>query len=193
MTAEQDQSPTTGEAVLALFPELREISDETLRLAVVEIWIEVLAESAWLRIEDVPKHPHKVPASVTLVQHTRAVTQLALAVAEVTERLRGTPYDRDELIAAANLHDVSKLLEFEPSPEGGRASRFGHLVQHGTYGAHKIWQKGLSMELAHAVLAHTFTSRYVPQTWEAVVVHYADYLDSDGLNLQHGIPLSIKK
>src|SRR5690242_8661880 len=148
MTGEQDQPRTTSDAVLGLFPELREIGDETLRAAVVEIWIEVLDESAWSRIEDVPKHPHKVPPSATLVQHTRAVTQLALAVAEVTERVRGTPYDRDELIAAANLHDVSKMLEFEPSPEGGRASRFGHLVQHGAYGAHKIWQKGLSMELA---------------------------------------------
>jgi putative nucleotidyltransferase with HDIG domain len=184
---------TTRDGILATFPELLGIEDATLRENVADIWIEVLAESAWERLEDVPKNPYGIPASENLVAHTRAVTRLALAVAEVTKELRDVPYDRDELIATANLHDVSKLMEFEPSESGGQASRFGHLIQHGTYGAHKMWQKGLPIEMVHNILAHTFTSRYVPQTWEAVIVHYVDYLDSDGLNLVHGAKLNIKK
>lgn len=186
-------STATPDDVLNAFPELHDIADHDLRQAVVEIWQEVLQESAWDRLEDVPKHPHKVPSSSTLVEHTRSVTQMAVAVAEVAERVRGISFDRDQLIASANLHDVSKLLEFEPSADGGRASRFGHLIQHGTYGAHKMWQKDLPVEMVHSVIAHTVTSRYVPQTWEAVIVHYVDYLDSDGLNLQHGVPLNIRK
>lgn len=179
--------------ILTTFPELREITDDQLRDAVVDIWREVLAESAWGSIADVPKHPYKIPATRNLVDHTRSVTQMALAVAEVSERIQGIGFDRDLLIAGANLHDVSKLLEFEPSDDGGQASVFGHLIQHGFYGAHKIFEKGLPLELAHNVIAHTTTSRYVPQTWEAVIVHYVDYLDSDGLNLAHGAPLNIKK
>lgn len=186
-------SPPTPEYVFETFPELSEIADAALRDAVVDIWLEVLAESAWDAIADVPKHPYKVPATRNLVDHTRSVTLMALAVAEVSERIQGIGYDRDLLIAGANLHDVSKMLEFEPSDAGGRASVFGHLIQHGFYGAHKIFEKGLPVELAHNVIAHTTTSRYVPQTWEAVIVHYVDYLDSDGLNLAHGVPLNIKK
>jgi len=190
---ETTASKTTPEQVLATFPELQEIADADLRAAVVDIWREVLDESDWSSLDEVPKHPLKLPASSTLVTHTRAVTQMSLAIAETVERVRGISYDRDQLIAAANLHDVSKLLEFEPSETGGTASRFGYLIQHGFYGAHKMWEKGLPLEMVHNVIAHTLTSRYVPQTWEAVIVHYADYLDSDGENLLHGIPLNIKK
>lgn len=184
---------TTGQTVLDTFPELLDISDAGLRDAVVAIWLEVLADSDWERLDDVPKHPYKVPADRTLVAHTRSVTQMAVAVAEVAERVQGIAFDRDQLIAGANLHDVSKLMEFEPSESGGQASRFGHLIQHGFYGAHKMWEHGLPLETIHNVIAHTTTSRYVPQTWEAVIVHYVDYLDSDGLNLLFGVPLNIRK
>ncbi|WP_205473056.1 HD domain-containing protein [Nocardioides sp. SYSU D00038] len=180
------QPGVTVEDVLTTFPELRDIADDDLRRSVVDIWLEVLAESGWDSIADVPKHPYEVPASVKLVEHTRSTTQMAVAVAEVAERVQGAPYDRDLLIAAANLHDVSKLMEFEPSEEGGRASRFGRLVQHGVYGAHKMWEKGLPLELVHNVIVHTETSRYAPQTWEAVVVHAVDALDSRALDLLHG-------
>lgn len=176
----------TIDDVLDAFPELREIEDDRLRETVVEIWQEVLDESEWQSIADVPKHPYKVPATVKLVEHTRSTTQMAVAVAEVAERVQGIPFDRDLLIAAANLHDVSKLLEFEPSDEGGRASRFGHLIQHGFYGAHKMWDKGLPLEMVHNVIVHTETSNYQPQTWEAVVVHAVDVLDSKALDLLHG-------
>lgn len=182
----------TAEDVLDTFPELRDIADDGLRETVVEIWQEVLDESDWESIADVPKHPYKVPASVRLVEHTRSTTQMAVAVAEVAERVQGIPFDRDLLIAAANLHDVSKLLEFEPSAAGGQASRFGHLVQHGFYGAHKMWNKGLPLEMVHNVIVHTATSRYLPQTWEAVVVHYVDVLDSKALDLLHGAPAAVE-
>ncbi|WP_214402221.1 HD domain-containing protein [Pseudonocardia lacus] len=193
MTTGITDPKVTAAEVLETFPELTGIADGALRDAVVEIWQEVLQESDWDHLDQVPKHPVKLPASSSLVDHTRAVTQMAVAVAEVAERVRGIPFDRDLLIACANLHDVSKLKEFEPSAEGGRASRFGYLVQHGVYGAHKMWQKNLPLEMVHNILVHTTTSRYLPQTWEAVIVHYVDYLDSDGLNLQHGVPLNIKK
>lgn len=188
-----DAPKASAEGILETFPELRDIGDEALRETVVEIWLEVLEESGWDAVSQVPKHPYKVPASVTLVDHTRSVTQMAVAVAEVAERVQGIAFDRDLLIAAANLHDVSKLLEFEPSESGGQASRFGHLIQHGFFGAHKMWEKGLPLEMVHNVIVHTTTSRYLPQTWEAVIVHYVDYLDSDALNLVHGVPLNIKK
>ncbi len=182
----------TAEDVLGTFPELLDIADDDLRATVVEIWQEVLDESGWESIEDVPKHPYKVPTTVKLVEHTRSTTQMAVAVAEVVERVQGIPFDRDLLIAAANLHDVSKLLEFEPSDAGGQASRFGRLIQHGFYGAHKMWNKGLPLEMVHNVIVHTETSRYQPQTWEAVIVHYVDVLDSKALDLLHGDPAPIE-
>jgi len=178
--------------VLETFPELTGIEDDQLREAVVGIWLEVLAESAWERIEDVPKNPLKFPDDRNLVKHTRSVTRMALAIAEIAHEMHGLAYDRDLLIAAANLHDVSKMVEFTPETES-RVSRFGHLIQHGVYGAHKALAKGLPIDVVHNILVHTGGSRYLPQTWEALIVHYADFVDSDGLALDAGSPLLLKK
>lgn len=85
-----DAPKASAEGILETFPELRDIGDEALRETVVEIWLEVLEESGWDAVSQVPKHPYKVPASVTLVDHTRSVTQMAVAVAEVAERVRAS-------------------------------------------------------------------------------------------------------
>lgn len=55
--------------------------------------------------------------------------------------------------------------------------------QHGFLAAFWMEQAGLSKDLVHSVIAHTPLSAVVPQTQEAVIVHYADFADSDSLLL----------
>jgi putative nucleotidyltransferase with HDIG domain len=184
----------SADSIEAILPEVFLIKDEELRRAVIEIWEETLRESNWTDLEDVPKNA-ELPGTRKLAVHTRSVTQMALACATVIQERHEISFDQDKLIAAAILHDVSKLLENEPQ-EGNvdaRKSQFGRLIQHGEFGAHKAWDKHLDIEIVHNILAHTRASRVMPSTWEAIIVHYVDYLDSDALLFTHGKKLLLTK
>lgn len=192
--AEPGSSAISVGDVLSTFPELAQISDEALRLKVATIWTEVFAESSWKSLQEVPKNPQTLPATRTLVAHTRSVTLQALAIAEVAKEVQGIDFDRDVLIASANLHDVSKLVEYEPKDDnGGSLSEFGEKVQHAMFGVHKAWEHGLPLDIVHAIAVHTKHSHDLPRTWEALIVHYADYIDTDGLLLTEGRKISLQK
>jgi putative nucleotidyltransferase with HDIG domain len=181
------------EYVSALFPEIEQISDPDLRARVIEIWIECWHESSWARIEDAPKNPN-LGTERRLHEHVRAVTQEAVATAQIVEERHGIAVDRDTLLAAALLHDVSKLVEYQPEPSGGAGkSPLGRLAQHAVYGAHKAWEKGLSEEIIHIIITHTHNSGVPPRTLEGVIVHYVDYLDTDALLFDAGGKLDLHK
>lgn len=169
-----------------LFPELVEISDRRLADKVVEIWAETWKASSWERIEDAPKNPETVHARHKLVPHTRAVTVQGIAMARAIQEFHDLPVNLDFVIAGCNLHDVSKLVEYEPRGAESGKSKFGGMVQHAVYGVHKAFEHGLPLELVHIIGSHTIQSRMAPKTTEAIIVYYADYADSDALMLEAG-------
>jgi hypothetical protein len=61
------------------------------------------------------------------------------------------------------------------------------------FGVHKAWEHGLPLDVVHAIAVHTKHSHDLPRTWEALVVHYADYVDTDGLLLAEGRKISLQK
>jgi len=171
----------------ALFSELREIKDPRLRGAVAEIWCETAAEMKWDTLEEIPKNTEEERGR-SLIGHIKGVTAMALAICEAAKSLHGKEYDKDAMIAASLLHDVSKLVEYEPdsekpttanTPRAGRPSHLGKNVQHAVYAAHKMLNKGLSLELVNLVIAHTHASGVRGKTWEAAALFYADFADSD--------------
>ena len=181
------------EYVSALFPEVELISDPELRARVIEIWIECWHESSWAHIEDAPKNPD-LGMGRPLHQHVRAVTQQAVATADIVRERHGIAADGDTLLAASLLHDVSKLVEYQSDGSGGtEKSRLGKLSQHGVYGAHKAWEKGLPEEIIHIIISHTHNSNVPPRTLEGVIVHYVDYLDTDALLFDAGGKLDLHK
>lgn len=192
MTVPASTESTT--AVLKLLPEIADITDRALREAVTRIWAAAWTSSTWQALDEVPKSP-ELPARRTLVTHTRAVTRLTGHMADVESELHGVAVDKDAALAIALLHDVSKLHEFEQSEDGpgARYSRTGEIYQHGFLGAHWMVQEGLSQELVHGVIAHTPNSAVVPKTPEAVIVHYADFADSDVQLLDAGLTLFCKR
>lgn len=180
--------------VTSLLPEIESISDARLRQAVIEIWIECWRESDWERIEDAPKNPSNLGPERRLYQHVRGVTQQALATADIVQSLHGIVADRDVMLAAGLLHDVSKLVEYQPDGAGGaRTSEFGKLIQHAAYGAHKAWEKGVPDEVVHIIISHTRNSNKPPRTLEGLIVHYVDYLDTDALLFDAGAKLDLHK
>ena len=61
------------EYFIGLFPEVLQIADEKLREKVLAIWEDVLSESVWERVEEVPKNPLFAGPDDTLLRHTQSV------------------------------------------------------------------------------------------------------------------------
>ena len=177
------------EYLLGIFPEIEQIGDGELAEKVLAIWSNVLDESEWERVEDVPKNPLFASASDTLLRHTQSVVQMAMAVAGVVADVYGRAVDMDVLIAAAVLHDVCKLREY--GAEG--LTEFGKMMQHGVYSVVKGFEFGLSLKMNHILLTHTKKSTVPPQTVEGLILHYVDYLDSDITRMFAGKPLLLEQ
>ena len=160
--------------VVALFPEISAIVDEQLRDGVVAIWEELWAESPFESIDDVPTSP-EIPASH--VRHCHAVLALALAAADVFERFHGVTVNRDVLIAAGLLQDVSKLVEYEPNGASAGYTDAGRCYPHGFLGAHAALTHGLPPEVCEIILTHSPTAARFPTSLEGKILYYADQLD----------------
>jgi len=180
------------QTVRELLPEVEQIQDQRLRDTVVEIWAMAWESSEWQELEKCPKGT-ELPQTRTLVTHSRTVTQISMDMCDRLARQNGLNISKDDVIAIALLHDVSKLHEFSKTSEGSEKSEIGKKYQHGFLAAFWMEKAGLSKDLVHAVIAHTPLSAVVPQTQEAVIVHYADFADSDALLLDAGLTLFCKR
>ncbi|HEX2204547.1 MAG TPA: HD domain-containing protein [Longimicrobium sp.] len=120
----------------------------------------------------------------------------SLSVAKAADRLcahyqaQGAPLDRDVLVAGALLHDIGKVRELSARRTFGYTDE-GHLLGHIVIGIQLVAREAegipaLSapklLHLQHLVASHQgrheWASPKVPQTLEAVILHYADDLDS---------------
>ena len=174
--------------IFQLFPMLNEIKSKELQSGVTEIAIEIANEMAWESFHDIPKNlDHERNRS--LLVHINGVTDIALKMAEMYKNTQGLEYDKDLLIAACLLHDISKPVECEPDHTKkktsdslvlpAKKSEIGHYMPHASYAAHKILEKKLGIKLAHIVTTHTHQSNVRGIGWEAAILFYADFVDSD--------------
>ena len=119
-----------------------------------------------------------------LLEHTLGVVRLCLGIADQYPEL-----DRQTLAAGAIFHDLGKLWELS----GGLCTEYtdeGRLLGHISLGLTHIdthlaassLPEGLKLHLRHLILSHhgqrEFGSPCLPQTPEALVLHYADNLDA---------------
>jgi putative nucleotidyltransferase with HDIG domain len=185
---QKDDTLIIREMIIDALPELAQINNDKYREAVINIWQETFINSTWEHIEDVPKSEHV--QEYNNLQHTRSVTLQAMACADIIEQIHKIPVDRDILITAALLHDISKFFEYDQT---GKKTIYGKLMQHGVYSVHKAIEHDLPLEIQHLIVTHTGLSKIMPQTVEAIILHYTDYLDSDVLLHVLSKPLFLKK
>jgi HD domain len=180
--------------VRELLPMIADVRDATLATAVAEIWVEAWEESAWADVADVPKGLHGgAPTPRSLIEHVCAVTEGVVAYAACMETCHGWSHDRELLLAAALLHDTSKVVEYAPDDGRVVVSELGRLLQHGVWTAHKVLARDLGLELAHLIVSHTPVSRTTPSSVEGVILYYVDMLDSDVLSWHAGQSLILEK
>ncbi|MDD6180910.1 MAG: HD domain-containing protein [Desulfovibrionaceae bacterium] len=119
-----------------------------------------------------------------LLEHTLGVARMALSMADRYPQL-----DRQTLLAGALFHDLGKIEEFS----GGLANDYtdaGRLLGHMELGlellaphlAKSNLEPELIRHLKHLVLSHHGTPEFgaarLPQTAEALALHYADNIDA---------------
>ncbi|MDZ7270567.1 MAG: HD domain-containing protein [candidate division KSB1 bacterium] len=120
-----------------------------------------------------------------LLEHTVAVAETCAAVHH-----RYSHLDRDLLVTGALLHDVGKVQELKVDGFIDYSDQ-GRLIGHIVLGAEMVREKlrtlpnfpeELAMRLLHLILSHQGKGEYgspvVPMTLEAIILYYADELDS---------------
>ena len=173
-----------------LFPRVNDINDDGIRKKVIDLWWGTWKESDFERIEDLSQwQPVKEKLNMSNVDHTNQVVECALAMATVVEGNQGTKIERDTLIAGAILHDIDKLLIFDPT--SGDTTLMGKHLAHTTVGAHLALQTGLPLGIVHTIAAHSSNySSMSPGSVEAVIVYYADHAVTETWKIAKNIDIS---
>ncbi|MFC6724634.1 HD domain-containing protein [Halobium palmae] len=161
------------------FPEIAEMTDDDQRDRVVEVWATAIADSDYDDLADVPWWPphEAVVGSSDLVGHVRDVVRCAIAICDsLTLSQSELEIRRDDLIAGALLHDVSKPFEIAD----GELVETHDLLPHPHYAVHLLASCDVSKHVQHIVIAHSGRSGVAPRTMEAKIVAVADELAVDG-------------
>jgi putative nucleotidyltransferase with HDIG domain len=182
--------PNKAEKIREVFPILKKLHDEDLRETIVKCWVRMWEESHWEELKDCPFTP-PFP-DISLIEHINCVGEMVLAMADILEKNnRELKFDRDYLITGILLHDLSKLVEIEPGPEGYTWGKMMKLMPHATYGAMVAMAEGLPPRVANIILAHSRWTGASPASPEAVLLHYMDYGLADVLRASRGLPLIV--
>ena len=159
--------------IVEAFPQIGEIVNDDLREKVISMWQMVIDEGGWTDLDGIPFTLLIPDAPYDLFEHTRRVTDEAMAVAKARGDL-----DMDLIIAGGITHDVGKLLEYERTPEGKVVkSRTGALLRHPVTGMEVAGRVGAPEELLHIIVAHSKEGEAVRRIPEAIVIHHCDFID----------------
>lgn len=171
--------------ILTILPEIRRIKNQELREKVISTWEEGIRLGDW-DMEDLRKIPFTLLISdsrVSLVEHTRAVTNTALRVAEAISKAYGNSVkiDKDVLIAGGILHDVGKLLEYAKVKGKITKSDGGRFLRHPFSGSALAYKCGVPDEVLHLITAHSYEGDEGFRTVEAIIIHHADFINFEVL------------
>ncbi len=158
---------------MGLFPEIKKIKSDSLRKGVIAVWLLAMKRGKWQKIDKIP-FTLLIKTKKTLVEHTRTVTRMAIAVAGKRQDIK-----LDHIIAGGLIHDVGKLLEYKKLGEKYSKSSYGKFVRHPVSGYGLALDVGLPIEIAHIVAAHSVEGEKVKRSNEAVIVHHCDFIDFD--------------
>ena len=171
--------------ILKILPEIRKIKNQELREKVISTWEEGINLGGW-DMEDLKKIPFTLLISdsrVNLLDHTRAVTNTAIRVAEVISKAYGNSVkiDKDVLIAGGILHDVGKLMEYAKVKEKITKSIKGKFLRHPFSGSALAYKCGVPDEVIHLIAVHSHEGDEGFRSVEAIIINHADFINFEVL------------
>jgi putative nucleotidyltransferase with HDIG domain len=174
-----------NEVLLRFFPEINLIQDADLKSLTLTTLEDALVLGGW-NPEDLDRIPFTLlikDTKISYSQHTRAVTQMALACAQIMAEQYGNllKINFDYLLSGGILHDVGKLLEYRRSEAGFTKSNSGKLLRHPFSGAGLCTKHGLPDAVVHIVAVHAKEGDGGYRSPEAYIVHHADFINFEPL------------
>ncbi|HOO63454.1 MAG TPA: HD domain-containing protein [Synergistaceae bacterium] len=175
-------------------PEIEWIQNKDLQEKVVVTFEDALKMGGW-EPEDMAKIPFTLlikdcPAS--FLTHTRGVTRICKVSMDEYNALYknegGFQLDNDILIAAALLHDVGKLVEYERNTEGKVVkSKLGKDLRHPFSGTALAMKNGVSSEICHCIAVHAGEGDGRHRSPEGVMVNKADFMNFETIKSFMGL------
>jgi putative nucleotidyltransferase with HDIG domain len=178
-----------------IFPELGLLSDRALADQVAAVWDEAYQRGGW-KGNDIDSIPFTLlvgETSITLIEHTRLVTNLCRAIGQTMRDIGKIELNQDYLIAGALLHDVGKLLEYRRSGEGFQVSRSGKLLRHPLSGMGLAMKRDLPEDVYHIIAVHSREGEGSYRSPEAIALHHADFIAFETIKAIGGTPASQKR
>lgn len=154
-----------------IFPEIKKIKQSSIRSGVIQAWLLAIKKGHWKKIDMIP-FTLLIDTKKTLIEHTRFVTRMAMAVTRQRQDL-----NMDYVIAGGLVHDAGKLLEYRKQGKKFLKSDYGKRVRHPVSGYGLALEAGLPEEVAHIVAAHSVEGENMKRSREAIVIHHCDFID----------------
>ena len=176
--------------------QLARIDDSSIRKKVVAAWSKACLRGGWKSIEELRALPFTVATDakgISLVQHVKAATEGAVALAKIqAEVLPAFPnVDMNVLVAGALLHDLNKVLVIERDEENGFRKKHLSFEQVRTFPCVQITRDAGLPESIVGIVAYECTNAIgSPHNVEAIVVHHADMTTFDTMNYLNTMGLS---
>ncbi|NVM55824.1 MAG: HD domain-containing protein [Candidatus Helarchaeota archaeon] len=133
--------------------------------------------------------PEEAPASKIyhhsykggLIEHIVGTTLIAIEIANMLKKVHQIDFiNKDLLIAGGILHDIYKPLTYNQDGLKYERSRLGSKIDHTSLIFAEAWTRKFPLELLHIILAHHGKgSPAQPRSLEALILHLADFVDSN--------------
>ncbi|MEO9341041.1 HDIG domain-containing metalloprotein [Mesorhizobium sp. SB112] len=154
------------------------------REKVVTAWQSTWSSSSFKSIKEAPWDA--VDFDYTLADHVNEVTRAGLNLAAHIEREWEVSLDPEILVPILILHDVDKPLMFERKEGRVERTALYHEIPHGVVGGMLLKELGFPHHVVATVTTHSPRMPFPGRSWEAYVLHYADYLTCDHAMMRAG-------
>jgi putative nucleotidyltransferase with HDIG domain len=179
----------TEAKLVSLIPEFAEVRDPELKDKVIGTWVDA-CEIVGRDPDELKEMPFSLllkDCAVSFIEHTRGVTQTALAMAEALAKAYPDEprmhADHDVLLAGALLHDVGKVLEIGQAEHGGWVkTENGKLLRHPISGTALAYARGIDDRILHIIACHSKEGDGYRKTVEAHIIHHADFANFEPLH-----------
>ena len=155
-----------------------EIGDASLREKVRKTMETAIARGGWSEDEalEIPFTLLIPNTSISLIEHTKQVTEMALENAErMSKAYENYHFDRDVLIAGGILHDVGKFLEYKYEDGTFVKTEIGKFLRHPFSGCAIAYEMGLPPAVCHCIAVHAHEGDGGWRSIEAIAIHQADF------------------
>jgi len=171
--------------ILKFLPEIKKIKDKNLREKVILTWEEGVKLGGW-ETKDLEKIPFTLllpDTKISLIEHTRAVTNTALRVSEILKKFYGDKVriNLDVILAGGILHDVGKLLEYKKEKGKIAKSDKGKFLRHPFSGVNLAYKLGIPDEILHTIAAHSKEGDFGSRTIEGIIINHSDFINFEVL------------